>query len=197
MANIVFIVGMPASGKTHLAREIGKALGYPVLEKDELKEEMFDILGFKNYSEKTGLDLAATHVVMRAADCILSAGQSLILVNNFRDTTKHLATELLEKHDCKCVTVFLGGDGDVFYNRYVARDRAHSRHLGHVLQDHYPPFPGECLDHDMTRDEFATKFEKQGMDKFTLPGGRINVDATWPEKIDTGAVIEQIKSLLK
>ena len=49
----------------------------------------------------------------------------------------------------------------------------------------------------MTREEFAKKFEQLGMNEFRISRGtRIDVDATYPEKIDTEAVIEQIRQLL-
>ena len=70
--------------------------------------------------------------------------------------------------------------------------------MGHVLQEHYPPHPGDALTHTMTRDEFADKFEKLGMDKFNIKGiRRIDVDATYPERIDADALINSIKDILQ
>jgi hypothetical protein len=71
------------------------------------------------------------------------------------------------------------------------------RHLGHVLQEHYPPHPGDSLDHEMTREEFDEKFVKRGMTEFKCRGERIDVDATHPETIDAAAVIEQIRAFIK
>ena len=49
----------------------------------------------------------------------------------------------------------------------------------------------------MTRQEFYEKFEKLGMDKFNIRGiKRVDVDATYPEKIDVNALIDQIKTML-
>jgi hypothetical protein len=49
----------------------------------------------------------------------------------------------------------------------------------------------------MTRQEFFDKFEKLGMDKFDIRGiKRIDVDATYPEKIDVQALIDQIRDTL-
>jgi len=194
--NLILIVGMPASGKSTFARACGAHFGYPVLEKDGFKEVLFDTIGFTNYGQKRVMDFAATRVLLHAADSLLSAGNSCILINNFRDDNKDEVCSLIEKYGCACVTVFFGGNCDVFYRRYVERDNKHERHLGHVLQDRYPPLPGDCLDYEMTREEFAEKFEKLGMDSFTAPGGRIDVDATYPETIDVKELIANIEKLL-
>lgn len=195
---LIILAGMPASGKTTFSKKLSKALGYPVLEKDEIKEELFDVIGFENYTQKRLMDTAATAVLLRCADSLLSGGQSLIMVNNFREDAKAAVEGLLEKHQCKAVFVFFGGDGDVFYQRYVERDNLHLRHLGHVLQEHYPPHPGDALEYTMTREEFAEKFEKLGMNEFHINGvERIDVDATYPETIDVEKLIAQIREKLQ
>lgn len=195
--NVILIVGMPASGKSYFARTCGAHFGYPVLEKDEFKEIIFDTLGFDNYGVKRKMDYTATLETLHAAEAMLKAGQSVIIVNNFRDDNKEHVISLIERYHCACVTVFFGGNCDVFYRRYVERDNNHERHLGHVLQDRYPPLPGDPIDYEMTRGEFAEKFEKLGMDKFTAPGGRIDVDATEPWNINANALIAEIEALLK
>ena len=195
---LIILAGMPASGKTTFSKKLSKVLGYPVLEKDEIKEELFDVIGFENYTQKRLMDTAATAVLLRCADSLLSGGQSLIMVNNFREDAKAAVEGLLEKHQCKAVFVFFGGDGDVFYQRYVERDNLHLRHLGHVLQEHYPPHPGDALEYTMTREEFAEKFEKLGMNEFHINGvERIDVDATYPETIDVEKLIAQIRETLQ
>lgn len=196
--NLIILAGMPASGKTTFVKKLSAALKYPVLEKDAIKEELFDVIGFQNYSQKRLMDTAATAVLLRCADGLLESGQSLIMVNNFRKDAEPAVADLLKKHDCHCVFVFFSGDGDVFYQRYVDRDNRGERHLGHVLQEHYPPYPGDALTHTMTREEFAEKFEKLGMDEFFVEGiRRIDVDATWPEKIDTQKLIHRIQDCLQ
>lgn len=187
--DLIIIAGMPASGKSTYAKKLSRAIGYPIIEKDNIKEELFDTLGFTCYAEKRQHDVAATAVLLRVADDMLSCGQSLIMVNNFRDDAKASLEKLINKYDCRCVIVFFGGNSDVFYKRYVERDNAHARHLGHVLQDHFPPRLGDSLDYEMTREEFRQKFEMLGMDKLQVQGGvRIVVDATEPAQIDVPAL---------
>lgn len=183
--DLIIIAGMPASGKSTYARKLSRTLGYPIIEKDNIKEELFDTLGFKCYAEKRQHDVAATAVLLRVADDMLSCGQSLILVNNFRDDAKDALEKLVKQYDCRCVIVFFGGNNDVFFERYVERDRRGVRHLGHVLQLRFPPQEGDELTHDMSREEFRQKFEMLGMDQLEITGGvRINVDATHPETIN-------------
>ncbi|MBO5671233.1 MAG: hypothetical protein J6S41_06755, partial [Clostridia bacterium] len=163
----------------------------------ELKEALFDTVGFRCYAEKRVLDHAANAVLLRAVRAMLNAGQSVILDNNFDQLSARALDDLTEEFGARCVTVFLGGDTEAFYRRYVERDRAHLRHPGHVVQEHYPLLPGETADHDMTREEFREKFEKRGMAEIRLRGERIDVDATNPATINVEALIGQIRAILK
>ena len=196
--DLIIIAGMPASGKSTYAKKLSRAIGYPIIEKDNIKEELFDTIGFNCYAEKRRHDVAATAVLLRVADDILACGQSLIMVNNFRDDAKDALEKLIHRYDCKCVIVFFGGDCDVFHRRYVERDNAHARHRGHALQDHYPPWPGDNLEYEMSREEFREKFEMLGMDKLQIEGGeRITVDATEPWKINVEELNNAIMQALK
>lgn len=197
MKNIIIIAGMPASGKSTAAAKLSQCFGYPILEKDAIKEELFDTIGFTCYAEKRRHDVAATAVLLRCVDALLEGNCSLICVNNFRLEAQQQVQAILQRHDCRCVTVFFGGDADVFYRRYVERDRKHLRHLGHVLQDRFPPREGDCLDYTMTRQEFAEKFEQLGMADFRIPGPRIDVDATHPERIDMEKLISCIREYIE
>lgn len=194
--NLIIIAGMPSAGKTTLARMVSEALDYPVLEKDEIKEMMFDHIGYNDRTEKRKLDYASNAILLQTTEKLLKKGQSLIIVNNFRSDARDAVQGMISRCGCKCVNVFLGGDADVFYQRYVERDKLKLRHQGHTFIDRYPPQPGDDVDKSMTRQDFADIFEKQGMAEFKIDGTRIDVDATYPEKVDTHALIEQIKEAL-
>jgi predicted kinase len=194
---LILLAGMPATGKTTLANAIAARLGLPVIEKDGLKEVLFDTVGFTCYAEKRRLDHVANALLLQQTEIFIKSGNSVILDNNFDTIAAEKLCALVERYRCKCVTVFLDGETEAFYKRYVARDAAHARHLGHILQEHYPPLPGDSLDHTMTPEEFDEKFVKRGMRDVVLPGQRIPVDATHPEQIDLDRLMAQIRATIE
>jgi predicted kinase len=193
---LIIVAGMPATGKSTLAAELAKAFSYPILEKDGIKEVLFDTIGFENYPQKRRLDIAASGVLLHTLEQMLKADTSVIVINNFDTEGAAQLCELMEKYQPRSVTVFLNGDAEVLYRRYVERDHQHLRHLGHILQEHYPPHEGDALDYTMTREEFDEKFFKRGMDKFSCPGGRINLDMTDFDAVCVADVVRRIRELL-
>ncbi|MBO7303736.1 MAG: ATP-binding protein [Clostridia bacterium] len=193
---VIVLAGMPASGKSTLSKRISAEFSYPVLEKDSIKEEIFDTMGFKCYAEKRNADHAANAVLLRVLEAILKSGGSAIVDNNFDVSSAARLDGMIKQLGAKCITVFLGGETEAFYQRYVERDRLHLRHLGHVVQDRYPLLEGDSPNYTMSREEFDEKFVKRGMTDIKLSGERINVDATYPEKIDVDALIDKIRLLI-
>ena len=193
---LVIIAGMPATGKSTIAKKISAALSAPILEKDDIKEELFDTVGYKDLAEKRMLDRAATAVLLRCTEAVLKSGQSLIIVNNFESNMRERVQQMIDSSACSSVMVFLDGDPEVLYARYVERDKKHSRHQGHTFIDRYPPHPEDDVNRSMTREYFRDRFEKSGMADFKLEGVRIDVDATHPETIDTNALVNKIKNAL-
>ncbi len=192
----IIIAGMPASGKTTFAHRAKEHFHLPIIEKDELKEVLFDTLGFSCYSEKRRLDIAANALLFTVIQKMTETKKPFIVVNNFSENGSATLDKLLCESSYEAITVFFGGDADVFYKRYVLRDNAHARHLGHIVQDHYPLSEGDCRDYEMTREEFAEKFEKRGMADFRISGKRIEVDASDFQGINFEKLLEEIGEYL-
>ncbi len=194
---VIVLTGMPATGKSTVCKVLTEEFGFPVVEKDSIKEQLFDTLGFTCYAEKRALDHAANAVVIHVVERILKAGGSVIVDNNFDAESGKKFSALLEQYAPKTACIFLYGDPEVLRARYNARDNAHARHLGHVLQEHYPPRPEDSLYHEMTREEFGEKFIKRGMETFRCPGGRIEIDTTDFSKVDPNAIAANVKEMLR
>ncbi len=195
--NLIIIAGLPATGKTTLSKKLAERLHLPILEKDEIKEELFETVGFASPEDRRALDRAANAVLLRCTENILSGGQSMIVINNFDKDMSGRVQEMIDRTGCKCVLIFLNGDGDILHKRYVERDRRKARHPGHTFIPHYPIRPGDDLNQEMSRQYFADRFEKAGMGEFTLNVPRIDLDATYPDAIDADALTRQIEEILK
>ena len=194
---LIILAGMPATGKSTAAAALQAHFGYTVLEKDRIKECLFDTIGFESYAEKRQLDVAANTVLLSVMESLLRTGVSLIVDNNFDEESAQALGKLLERYTVRCVTVFFTGDPQTLYERYFDRDSRHLRHLGHAMQTHYPPHEGESTAFSMTREGFDRRFLGRKMDCLSWGGKAIRLDATYPEKIDMGDLIRQIEELLE
>lgn len=154
-AKLIIIAGMPATGKSTIARKISQALSMPILEKDEIKEQLFDTVGYADLPAKRALDRGSAAVLLYVARVTLQSGSSLIMVNNFDADMRDDVQAMLDACDCRAVTVFLNGDPDVLYERYVARDGRRERHLGHTFIERYPPKEGDVIGLPMTPPVFC------------------------------------------
>lgn len=194
--DLIILAGMPATGKSTMAAALSREFGYPILEKDAIKEALFDTLGFTDYPGKRALDHAANAALLQVLRSLLEAGTSVIVDNNFDTDSAQKLCALLEAYGPNCVAVFLTGEPQVLYRRYAQRDNAGKRHLGHVLQLRYPPQPGDALQYTMTPEEFEEKFFKRGMGQFRCPGKRMDVDTTDFAKVSPEAICTRVRQLL-
>ncbi len=194
--DLIIVAGMPASGKSTIAASLSEAFHYPVLEKDNIKEGLFDVMGFENYAQKRRLDHASNEVLLRILEAMIKADSPLIVDNNFDTASAEKLCRLISDYRPNCVTVSLTGDPQVLYERYVKRDVLRQRHAGHVLQDHYPPLEGESSDYTMSREEFDEKFYGRGMGVFTCPGKRVEIDTTSPSGVSVSDLTAQVADLL-
>lgn len=127
----VVVSGLPAGGKSTLARSLAPRLRLPVIDKDVILESLYDSLGVG--------DQAWRHRLSRAADDVLyalaaDAGRAVLVNWWHRDTSPArlhalaapLGASLVEVH-CACDTALA-----------AARFRARERHPGHLDREFTP-----------------------------------------------------------
>ena len=196
MANLILMAGLPASGKSSFAQYVAKELSFAVIVKDEIKEFLFDAVGFRSHDEKTRLDMASADIMMYCAGRILDSGRSVILDNNFESRNLENLQKLISNHPCNVVTVRFNADASVVYQRFLERDKDPNRHPGHVLVTCYPPVPGvEDEGKSSTMEGFAEQFKRRGTVDFCV-GKLIEVDATDFSKVSYPEILGRLRQAL-
>jgi len=130
----VLVSGLPASGKSTLAKQLAPALGLPLLDKDTILEHLFDSKGIG--------DLAWRRALSRESDLILqseaTASDGAVLVSHWHLPGMPLdsgtPTSWLTKLSDRVVNVHCKCSIEVAAERFVQR----KRHVGHQDDEKLP-----------------------------------------------------------
>jgi len=135
---VLIVTGPPCSGKSTLAAVLGAHLGVPLIEKDVIKEALFDSVessGERNSRAwSRSLSNASFAAMFRLASRIVGQGGSLIVEGNFRPEHARDFEALRAATDATLVQICCGGDGHVLLERFEERARLGLRHPGHLDQ---------------------------------------------------------------
>jgi len=133
---LIVVTGAPATGKTMIARRVAKALQLPLVCKDDLKELLFDDLGWSDqaWSRRTGA--ASFNLIFYFAECIIGAGVSTIVEANFKRDMGHEARfqKIQSGTPFQPVQIRCRAESHVILSRFKARVETGERHPGHVDQ---------------------------------------------------------------
>ena len=129
-SRFIVVTGLPASGKSTLGEAVARALGLPLLDKDEILEALFEALGTGDAEWRFRLSRAADLVLekqaMRSHGAVLASWWKHPLSQSSSGTSpgwlQALPGRLIELH-CRC-------SAEVAHQRFFARQR-HAGHLDH------------------------------------------------------------------
>ena len=194
----ILVTGIPAAGKSTMAKVMSEKLKLPVISKDTIKELLFDNVGFQSRAEKVKLGIASMEIMYYVAGQLMKAEQPFILENNFEYSSEQGIKSLLEKYQYSVLTITLTGDYKVIYQRFLERENSPDRHRGHIVNDCYP----EKKENNMkilkaktiSYENFVCGIEKRGFDAFCVDGRQIKVDTTDFSKINMEELISQIET---
>lgn len=124
----VIFTGLPASGKTRLARSIAPSLSLPVVDKDEILEALYDALGTGDAAWRDALSRASDDVMFRAARALRDAALVSFWRREAVSESSGTPTGPLAELPGSVVEVFCRCDPEVAARRFVAR----TRHPGHL-----------------------------------------------------------------
>ncbi len=129
---LVLVHGLPATGKTTLARWLATQLGWPIIHKDALKEILFDTIGWKDRVWSRQLGVAAIEVLWHVIEMQLNAGVSCVAECNFKpELASPRLQSILDRTTAMGIQVLCTCAGDVRLQRFQSR----SRHFGHADEE--------------------------------------------------------------
>ncbi|MEU5219571.1 AAA family ATPase [Streptomyces sp. NPDC020807] len=168
----VVVSGLPASGKTTLARGLAAELGLALIDKDVVLEALYDSLGVGDQQWRRRLSRAADDVLYATA---ADAGRAVLVNWWHRDSSparlRALGGRLVEVH-CACDVALV-----------AERFRSRQRHPGHLDRELTP----EAL-----RERVAGWAARPG--PLGVGGPAVVVDTTWP--VDGVRVAAEVGALL-
>ena len=130
---VFLVTGLPASGKTTLARALARALQVPLLSKDAIKEPLLDALGAADRAASRVLSDVSFAVLFALADEHLAVTGAVVLEGNFRPGEHERAVQaLLTGHaPMTCTQVLCRVPEPLRLVRLQARGGVGARHPGH------------------------------------------------------------------
>ena len=179
---LVIVHGSPATGKTTIARFLADQLNLPLVTKDDIKERLFEKLGWSDraWSRKVG---AATYsILIYVVEQQLRAGASLVVESNFNFESDSVFEDLSKRVSFEAVQVICQASRDVVLERFSSRQARGLRHPGHV---------DTVVVEEMRSADHA---EKTG--PLSIGGEVIELDTDDFERLDLGEVAARVSKIL-
>lgn len=130
---LIVITGLPGTGKTTLGKKLATEFNLPFISKDEIKESLFDNLGWQDLKWSKKIGGASLELMYLFAETILKTKKSLIIETNFNPQFANLKLLTLKKKyslsiiQIRCIT-----DGQILFDRFSLRAHSNKRHPGHI-----------------------------------------------------------------
>lgn len=132
---IIVVTGTSATGKTILSKKLAKKFNLPLINKDEIKELLFDCLGTKDEEWAVRLGVTSFELSYLLVEKLCQTGKAFIVEGNFEDkfATK-IFSDLKTKYNYKIIQLYCHAPEEILYKRYIERDNSGKRHPGHIIQ---------------------------------------------------------------
>jgi len=181
---LIIITGIPASGKTTLARAITNRYQLPLLQKDIIKETLYDSMEHTNNAQSPMLGGVSLQLIFTLANTFLSAGQSVVLESNFhKDRDFEQLLTLINKYQPNVVQIVCKGDSKTLFDRFKHRATTEQRHPVHT-----DPF---------TFEQYCKHVDNKTYGPFKLDGTLIELETTDFTTMNTDEIYSKLDTLLQ
>jgi predicted kinase len=177
---IIIVTGRPAAGKSTLAQWLSQELQLPLVSKDNIREELFDRLGWKDRQWAQELGKASVDMMFYFARAELAVGHSVIMDNSFHPPVSNPRFQALkEQYHAESIQIVCDSDRETLFQRFRARADSGDRHPGHGDQD--------------VLEELYANLADDSSQILEIGGAVIEVDTTDFANVDYQKILEQLK----
>lgn len=145
---LALVTGEPATGKSTVAIALGQQFRLPVIQRDALKESLFDSLGWDDAERSRALGRASFALLFLLMDTLMQAQQTLIVESNFAtDKGRAKIGGLVATNRYSVLELQFRCDRDVALARFAGRVRSGERHPGHADHERLSEFAARAGEH--------------------------------------------------
>lgn len=148
---LIVVHGAPASGKTTLVQRLRSDLHLPILEKDRIKELLYDTLEQSNDEFAVLEGRAAVGMLFSFAETFLKGGQDIVIEGAFYTTFARVdMTKIIEATGARYLEIYCQADEKLREARFAKRATDGTRHAGHLARtSKIPGVTYDVLFHDL------------------------------------------------
>ncbi len=130
---LVIVTGLPCTGKTALAHRLAHEIPLPIIAKDDIKESLFDSLGWSDRDWSMKLGRATILLLYQLVETLLRANTPVIAETYFRPDLAQAEFQVIQaRTPFRPFVVECIADGEVLWQRWQNRLATGERHPGHV-----------------------------------------------------------------
>ena len=178
---VIIVTGPPGAGKTVLGKRLSQELRLPFINKDDLKEILFETLGWEDRQWSARLGKVGFDILFHFLECQLAAGKSAVVETAFIPKYHNARFLCLRNiYRFKSVQIFCTADDQTLFERFIKRTESGERHPGHV-------------DHLTYYKEFTERMLKYEI--LDIGGPPIEVETTNIDAVNFEALKNEIESL--
>jgi uridine kinase/predicted kinase len=180
---VVTVTGPPGAGKTVLGKRLAHELRLPFIGKDDIKEFLFETLGWEDRRWSMQLGAASFEILFHVLERQLAAGKPAVVETAFHPhyhTARFLG--LRDEYGFEPVQILCSADGEVLFDRFVQRTASGKRHPGHV-------------DDLMSYRQFAEMLRERGYGALEIGGLLIEIDTTDFHAVDVEGLARAISAM--